>query len=47
MFIPDIACVIKLAILLRERVVVDDWMSSSSSVIHRVFAEVLRNNEWG
>lgn len=33
--------------LLMERVVVDDWMSVSSSVAQRVFAEVLRNNnEW-
>lgn len=41
---PVIDCAIKLTMLLIERVVVADWMSVSSSVTQRVFAEVLRNN---
>lgn len=43
-FVPATACVIKPTMLLRERVVVADWISVSSSVTQREFAEVLRNN---
>lgn len=44
-FFPVIACVTKPTMLLRERVVVDDCMSVSSSVVQKVFAEVLCNDE--
>ena len=46
-FDPAATSVIKPTRLLRERVVVADWMSVSSSVTQREFAEELRNhNKW-